>query len=329
MPEIKNSTVLITGGAGFVGSFIVDQLIQEGVREVVVVDNFYRGSLRNLEQALATRKVKILDLDIRNSEKLDAAFKNIDYCFHMAALRITRCAECPKEAIDVMVNGTYNVIESCLKHGIQKLVAASSASIYGTADVFPTKEDHHSYNNRTLYGALKMANEGMYRAFNDMQGLNYNAMRYFNIYGPRMDTHGKYTEVLIRWHKMIKEGKPPVIYGEGNQTMDFIHVADVARANILALKAEAKDEIFNVASSQEISLKELCLALLKAMSSDLAPTYIPMPDQRKKVEVTRRLADISKASNLLGFKPKISLKEGLNDLVRWLEQIPSLIESQV
>jgi len=318
--EIKDKRILVTGGAGFVGSYIVDQLLREGVREVVVVDNMYRGSMRNLADVISSGKVSVREIDIRDAAALDAAFAGIDYCFHMAALRITRCAEAPREGVEVMIGGTLNVIESCLKHGLKKLVAASSASIYGTADQFPTTEDHHPYNNRTLYGAMKMANELMYRAFNDMQGLNYNAMRYFNVYGPRMDTHGKYTEVLIRWYKLIKEGKAPLIYGDGSQTMDFIHVDDVARANLLALKSDVSDEVFNVGYSQEVSLLQLCKTLLEVMSSSVEPQLVPLPEQRKKVEVTRRLADVSKAKRLIHFEAAIPLKEGLRDLVKWLDK---------
>ncbi len=319
MNDIKDARVLVTGGSGFVGSYVVDQLLDEDAKEVVIVDNFVRSSCQNLEKASQTGKIRVVETDIRNGASLDEIFKGIDYCFHMAALRITRCAEHPREAVEVMMNGTYNVIESCLRHGVKKLVAASSASIYGNADTFPTKENHHPYNNRTLYGALKAANELMYRAFNQMQGLNYVAMRYFNIYGPRMDAHGKHIEVLIHWYNAIREGRAPQIYGNGKQTMDFIHVRDVANANILALKLGVVDEVLNIASSQEVSLSELCELLLQEMGSPLEPQFVAIPEQRKKVEVVRRLADVSKAKELIGFEAKISLREGLRDLIQWLD----------
>lgn len=318
MNQLSGSRVLITGGAGFIGSFVADQLLEEGVEEITIIDNFVRGSRKNIKNALLSGKIKLIEGDIRDRDLLDDLFQGIDYCFHMAALRINHCAAEPRQALEVMLDGTFNVAEDCVKHKVKKIIAASSASIYGMADIFPTTEDHHPYNNRTLYGAAKVANEGMFRSFHDMFGLDYNAMRYFNVYGPRMDIYGKYTEVLIRWYHLIKEGKQPLIYGDGKQTMDFIYVEDVARANILALKGKVTDEVFNVATGIETSLEELCWSLLKAMRSDLKAQYIPLPDERKKVEVGRRMADVSKARHLLGFEAKVSLEEGLKKLIHWL-----------
>jgi UDP-glucose 4-epimerase len=320
MLNIANTRILITGGAGFVGSYIVDQLLAESPREIVIVDNFCRGSRENIERALASGRVRLVEGDIRDTQLVHQLSEGIDFCFHMAALRITHCAEHPREALEVMYNGTFNVLEACVQQKIQKLVIASTASIYGQADMFPTTEKHHPYNNNTLYGAAKMANELMCRSFTQMYGLKYNALRYFNIYGPRMDTFGKYTEVLIRWYRLIKEGKEPLIYGDGKQTMDFIYVEDIARASILALKADAANDVFNIASGVETSLEELCYALLEVMESNIKPKYIVLPDDRKKVEVQRRLADVSKARQLIGFKSSVDLKSGLKKLVMWLDQ---------
>jgi nucleoside-diphosphate-sugar epimerase len=318
--DLGDSRVLITGGAGFVGSHIADQLIaHENVREVVLLDNLLRGSRRNIEQAERSGRVRFVEGDIRDRSLLDRELSAVDFVFHMAALRSTRCAENPHEALEVMYDGTFNVVEACVRHKVRKLVAASSASVYGTADLFPTREDHHPYNNRTLYGAAKLANELMYRAFNDMYGLPYVALRYFNIYGPRMDTEGKYTEVLIRWYRLIKAGQPPLIFGEGDQTMDFVDVEDVARANVLALKAPVSDEVFNIASQRETSLRQLCDALLSTMGSKLEPSHVPLPAERKAVEVRRRLADGSKARERLSFEARIGLEQGLARLVRWLD----------
>lgn len=320
MYQLTDSRILITGGAGFIGSHIADQLIeQEGVREVVLLDNMLRGSRANVEKALASGRARLVEGDIRDRALVDTLFSGVDYVFHMAALRITRCAENPREALEVMYDGAFNVVEACVRHKVKKLVAASSASIYGTADVFPTDENHHPYNNRTLYGAAKMANELMYRAFNDMYGLPYAAMRFFNVYGPRMDREGKYTEVLIRWYGLVKKGESPLIFGEGDQTMDFVDVEDVARANVLAMKAAVSDQVFNVASHRETSLRQLCEALLATMGSKLEPKHVPLPSERKAVEVRRRLADTRKSRELLGFEARVSLEEGLARLVRWLD----------
>ena len=320
MNDLKDSRILITGGAGFVGSHIADQLIAgEGVREVVLLDNLLRGSRRNVDGALRSGRARLVEGDIRDRALLEELMPGVDYVFHMAALRITRCAENPREALEVMYDGAFNVVEACVRHKVKKLVAASSASIYGTADLFPTREDHHPYNNRTLYGAAKAANELMYRAFNDMYGLPYVAMRYFNVYGPRMDTEGKYTEVLIRWYGLVKKGQPPLIFGEGDQTMDFVYVEDVARANVFAMKAPVSDKVFNVARQEETSLRQLCDALLATMGSKLEPKHVPLPAERKAVEVRRRLADTSSARELLGFESQVGLEEGLARLVRWLD----------
>jgi UDP-glucose 4-epimerase len=233
---------------------------------------------------------------------------------HMATLRITACAAEPREALEVMCDGSFNVLEAAQAAGVKKVVTASTASIYGQADVFPTREDHHPYNNRTWYGATKIMLEGLLRSFNDMYGLPYVALRYFNVYGPRMDIHGKYTEVLIRWMERIASGQPPLILGDGTQTMDFVYIEDVARSNILALKSDVSDDVFNIASGQETSLNELAAALLKVMGSDLQPEY---GAERKVNPVSRRLADVSKAHQALGFKAQVKLEDGLSRLVDW------------
>ena len=287
---------------------------------MVLLDNMLRGVPRNVQDALRSGRARLVEGDIRDRALVDQLLAGADYCFHMAALRITRCAENPREALEVMYDGAFNVVEACARHGVKKLVAASSASVLGTADEFPTREDHHPYNNRTLYGAAKLANELMYRAFNDMYGLPYVALRFFNVYGPRMDMEGKYTEVLIRWYRLIKQGAPPLLFGAGDQTMDFVYVEDVARANVLALKAGASDEVFNVASQRETSLRQLCDTLLGAMGSRLEPKHVPLPAERKAVEVRRRLADTTKAKRLLGFEAQVPLEEGLVRLVRWLDE---------
>jgi UDP-glucose 4-epimerase len=320
MEDLKGKRIFITGGAGCIGSFVVDELLREGAKEVVVIDNFTKGQRENLDLALASNRVRLVDGDIRNTLLVHELLKGIDYCFHLASLKIIQCMAEPREALEVNINGTFNVLEACVEHKIKKIIFSSTASIYGQADFFPTPETHHPYNNKTFYGALKMANELMLRSFYRMYGLKFNILRYFNVYGPRMDANGKYTEVLIRWYRLIQQGQSPLIFGDGKQTMDFIYDEDVARATVLALKNDSFNEVFNCASGIETSLEELCQALLQAMQANLKPKYMSLPQDRGKIEVFRRLADISKAKQMLGFNPQVSLKQGLQRLVQWLNE---------
>jgi UDP-glucose 4-epimerase len=311
---MKNKRVLITGGAGLIGSHIADLVASEGPLEIRILDNFVRGRRGNLRHAAALFPLTIMEGDIRDRALLASACEDVDIVFHQAAIRITQCAEEPRLAFDVLAEGTFNVLEAAVKAGVSKVVAASSASVLGLADSFPTTELHHPYNNRTIYGACKTFNEGLLRSFAEMYGLSYVALRYFNVYGPRMDTHGAYTEVLIRWMERLAAGQAPVIHGDGTQTMDFVHVHDIARANMLAAKSDVTDEVFNVASGSETSLQELARALSRVMGSAASPEHAPA---RKVNAVSRRLADTSKAASLLGFETEITLEDGLRDLVAW------------
>ena len=231
---MKDKRILITGGAGLIGSHIADLAAAAEPREIVVLDNFVRGRRENLAEAEAIMPITVVEGDIRDRKLLEELLAGIDIVFHQAAIRITQCAEEPRLAFDVLAGGTFDVLEAAVEARVSKVVAASSASVLGLAESFPTREDHHPYNNRTIYGAGKSFNEGLLRSFADMYGLDYVALRYFNVYGPRMDVHGVYTEVLIRWMDRIAAGEPPLIFGDGSQTMDFVHVHDIARANILA-----------------------------------------------------------------------------------------------
>jgi UDP-glucose 4-epimerase len=313
--DLKGKRVLVTGGAGFIGSHIVDLLVEEDCREIVALDNMVRGRPENLETAVVRGPVRLVDGDIRDRKLVSPLVEAADIVFHQAALRITHCATEPRLAMQVMVQSTFDLLELCVEHAVEKVIAASSASVYGMADDPPTTENHHPYNNRTFYGAAKAFNEGLLRTFNDMNGLNYVAFRYFNVYGPRMDIHGRYTEVLIRWMERLEAGLAPIIFGNGQQTMDFVDVRDVARANILGAKANIDDKVFNVASGTETSLLELAQSLGKVMGHhEMDPEFAP---ERSVNPVPRRLASTAKAERLLGFHAAIPLEVGLRELVDW------------
>ncbi|MCW2720679.1 SDR family NAD(P)-dependent oxidoreductase [Pseudonocardia sp.] len=313
---VTGQRILVTGGAGTIGSHVVDQALEAGATEVVVLDNFARGRMENLAnaQAIGGDRLTVVTGDINDPKLVGELTAGIDVVFHLAALRITQCAEQPRLALESLVDGTFTVIEAAVANDVKKVVASSSASIYGLAETFPTTERHHPYNNDTFYGAAKAFNEGMLRSFHAMNGLDYVALRYFNVYGPRMDVHGLYTEVLIRWMERIVRGDAPLIFGDGKQTMDFVHVHDIARANLLAARADVTDTVYNIATATETSLAELASALLAAMDSDLLPEHGP---ERAVNGVTRRLADISRAASELGWTPEIELEDGLRDLVKW------------
>jgi len=324
--SLRGSRVLITGGAGAIGSNLCDLVVQAGARDVVVIDNFVRGRRDNLAWAVANGNVQVVEGDIWDRALVDELTQGIDVVFHQAAIRITQCAEEPRLAKDVMIDGTYNVLESAVRHDVRKVVAASSASVYGLAETFPTTEAHHPYANDTLYGAAKVFNEGLLRSFHAMYGLDYVALRYFNVYGPRMDIHGVYTEVLVRWMERIQAGTPPLILGDGSQTMDFVYIPDVARANVLAAEADVTDAVYNIASGTETSLLELAEMLLKVMGSDLDVEFGP---ERAVNKVPRRLADTTAARRELGFEAGTDLETGLRGLVSWwrAERAPTLVEA--
>lgn len=311
---MRGQRILITGGAGLVGSTIADLLVEREPAEIVVLDNFTRGRRENLAWASKNGPVKLIEGDIRDRELVAETMRGIDVVFHQAAIRITQAAAEPRLGVEVLVDGTYNVFEAAIEAGVRRVIAASSASIYGLAETFPTREDHHPYANDALYGAAKTFNEGLLRSLHTMSGLDYVALRYFNVYGPRMDVHGVYTEVLVRWMERIAAGEPPLIFGDGAQTMDFVYIDDVARANLLAADADVTDAVYNVASGTETSLLELAEMLLKVMGSDLS---VEFREERTVNKVSRRLADTTAARSELGFEAEVGLEEGLTRLVAW------------
>ncbi len=311
----NGATVLITGGAGFVGSHVADHLFAAGAGEVRTLDNLIRGRRENLEAASAHRGLKVIAGDVRDREAVRAAVAGCDFVFHQAALRITLCADKPRDCIDVLCTGTLNVFEAAVAAKVRKVVFASSASVYGAADVFPTAETHHPYGNRTLYGAAKLFNEGIANAFYDGYGLPAVGLRYFNVYGPRMDLTGAYTEVFVRWLDCVDKNVRPVIHGDGSATMDFVYVEDVVRANLLALAAPADNHVYNVACGGETSLLELWRSIQRVTGAHhLEPEFHP---PRKVNPVPRRLADTRKAERELGFTATVTLDEGVRRLVQW------------
>lgn len=316
--DLRGARVLVTGGTGFIGSHIVDQVLAAGAERVEVLDNFARGRRDNLRDASRTGKVRLHEADLRDPAVVDRLTDGADLIFHQAALRITQCAEERVRAIEVMVNGTQNVLESAVRHRVRRVLAASSASVYGEASQLPMHEDH-PFNNRTLYGAAKIANEQMLRAYAEMYGLQYVMLRPFNVYGPRMDVHGVYTEVMIRWLDRLFRSEPPVIFGDGTQTMDFVYVGDVARAYLLAAVADTSDHVLNVGTGVETSLRELSRLLCTvAGHTDLQPIFEP---PRKVNPVSRRQAGVDRAAEMIGFRAAVGLEEGLTHLVEWYRSI--------
>ncbi|MEO7005432.1 MAG: NAD-dependent epimerase/dehydratase family protein [Terrimesophilobacter sp.] len=314
MSELRGAQVLVTGGAGTIGSAIVDQLLDAGVAHIDVLDNLVRGRRANLDTALESGKVTLVDGDIRDRDLVHDVTRGKDIVFHEAAIRITQCAQEPRLALEVLVDGSFTVYEAAVASKVSKLITASSASVYGMAEEFPTTERHHHHNNDTLYGAAKSFNEGMLRSLRAMNGLDYVILRYFNVYGPRMDVHGLYTEVLVRWMERIADGQPPLIDGDGRQTMDFIFTSDIARANVLAAASDIREGVYNIACGTETSLLELAEELLSVMRSDLNVVHGPA---RAVNGVVRRLADTSAARRDLGFTADVTLAEGLRELVQW------------
>jgi UDP-glucose 4-epimerase len=320
MTALSGARVLVTGGAGTIGSTLVDQLVDGGAADVIVLDNLVRGRVANLDGALATDRVTLVEGDIRDRDLVHDVTRGCDLVFHQAAIRITQCAEEPRLALEVLVDGTFNVVEAAAEAGVDKLIAASSASVYGLAEEFPTPERHHHHDNDTMYGAAKTFNEGLIRSFRAMHGLDHVLLRYFNVYGPRMDVHGLYTEVLVRWMERIADGLPPLIFGDGLQTMDFVYTTDIARANVLAAASDVREGIYNVARGEETSLLELARTLLRAMDSDLPVEHGP---DRAVNGVTRRLADTTAARRDLGFVAEVGLEDGLRELVEWWRPLRS------
>ncbi len=310
--NLTDEKIVVIGGAGFIGSHIVDQLLAEPVREIVVIDNFVRGGLANIERSLADPRVRVVEGNITSPDFLEGLLENAAGVFHLAALWLFECVHEPRSAVEVNVVGTYNVVEAAARAGVRKVVYSSSASVYGNAVVTPMTEDH-PFNNRTMYGATKIAGEQFFRSFFEQHGLDYVGLRYMNVYGPRMDDKGAYVSVIMKVLDRIERDLPPVIFGDGSQSYDFVHVDDVARANILALKSDATDECVNIGMGVKTSIDELVAQLLALTGSRLVPEYQP----EEQMFVTHRVGSTEKAERLLGFVAQVPLEEGLRSVVTW------------
>lgn len=312
--DLSGKKILVVGGGGFIGSTLVDQLCQTDVAEVVIYDNFVRGSEKNLFGALKDPRVSIFadGGDILRTDLLNKAMENKDGVFHLAALWLLQCQEYPRSAFDVNVKGTFNVIEAAVAQGVEKVVFSSSASVYGDALEVPMTEDH-AFNNRTFYGATKIAGEQMFLSLGERYNLDWVGLRYMNVYGPRQDYKGVYVAVMMRMLDRIDQGLPPLIYGDGSQEYDFVYVEDVARANLCAMRSGSSGRCYNVGRGVGTSLKELTDLLLRLNESGLQPEY----RTAETSFVTRRVGCIRAAKEELGFHWEVDLEEGMRRLIEW------------
>jgi UDP-glucose 4-epimerase len=316
--EIKDSKILVIGGAGFIGSFVVTELLKHPVKEVVIYDNFARGNKQYLQEQLKDERCSIFPFggDIRETDILDTAIQGKDYVISLAAMWLLHCKDYPRTAFDVNIAGTFNVFEACVKHNIKKLIWSSSASVYGDALELPMTEEH-PFNNKNFYGASKIAGEAMATAFNDRYGLKIIGLRYMNVYGPHQDQTAAYTGVVPIMLNKIEANEAPSINGDGSQAYDFVYVEDVARANVQALLSDQDFGMYNVGTEVQTTINELCEMILKLKESDLKVQYNPYSEDDARSMVKNRIGSRVKAEQDLGFKYKYELKEGLEKLIQW------------
>jgi UDP-glucose 4-epimerase len=313
--DLRGKKVVVVGGAGLIGSHTIDHLIKEDVKEIIVYDNFLRGSRENLNNALKDPRVKIYDVggDITQTDILQSAFEGADGVFHLAALWLLQCHEYPRSAFDVNVRGTFNVMEACVAKGVKRLVYSSSASVYGDAVHEPMDEDH-PFNNKNFYGATKIAGEAFLRAFHHRYGLNYVGLRYMNVYGPRQDYRGAYIAVIMKMLDAIDRGESPTIMGDGSEAFDFVAVEDCGLANVCAMKAESKDRFYNVGTGKRTSLKQLAEMLLVLTDCKKPIIYAP---RSQATLVRNRIGSAKRASEEISFTASIDLMDGLKHLIEW------------
>ena len=316
--EIRRSRCLVIGGAGFIGSFVVKELLKQDVAEVIIYDNFARGKWENIEESLKDERCYVFPLggDIRETDVLDAAMKNVDYVFHLSAMWLLHCKDFPRTAFDVNIAGTFNVLEACVRNNIKKLIYSSSASVYGDAVELPMTENH-PYNNKNFYGASKIAGEAMCTAFNDRYGLKVIGLRYMNVYGPGQDQTAVYTGVVPIMLNKIEANEPPTINGDGSQAYDFIYVEDVASCNVAALESDVDFGFYNVGTEVQTSIRTLCDTILRLKNSPLKVNYKPYSEGDSRALVQNRIGSRVKAEQELGFLYHYNLEAGLQKLIDW------------
>jgi UDP-glucose 4-epimerase len=324
--ELAGKKLVVIGGAGLIGSHTVDQLLKDDVREVLIYDNFVRGSRENLAEALRDPRVRIYDVggDVMQTDILESALEGADGVFHLAALWLLQCHDFPRSAFDVNVRGTFNVMEACVRKGVKRLVYSSSASVYGDAVTEPMEEDH-PFNNKNFYGATKICGEAMLRAFHHRYGLNFVGLRYMNVYGPRQDYHGAYIAVIMKMLDAIDRGEGPTILGDGSEAFDFVAVEDCGRANVCAMKADAVDSFYNVGTGKRTSLRQLADMLLTLTGCQKPIQFAP---RSQATLVRNRVGSARRASAEIGFTAQIDLNEGLKRLIEWRRSHKSEVESR-
>jgi len=313
--ELKGKRFLVTGGAGFIGSHLVEMLLEEESAKVIIFDNFIRGGMHNIAHVVNDNRVELFEVkgDLTHLGEVYKATKNVDGVFHLAGLCLAHCQDYPRSALNVNLNGTFNLLEACVENQVKRIIFASSSSIYGNA-VFSPMDEEHPKNYRNFYGATKIMGEAMFRVFYYKYNLNYLALRFMNVYGPRQDYLGVYVAAVIKIIDRLQRNLPPVIYGDGSQGYDFVYVKDASRSFMLAMKSQLSNQSYNISSGKQTSILELYKKISQIMEKDIPAEFKDVNDDTL---VTDRTGSTEKAKKDLGFETKISLEDGLREVVNW------------